>query len=55
MGIHDFKYPIMPDRVYTIKVDNDTYEVRGKDLIQAYMLSQKLPMPPQIGTQGYLG
>ena len=52
MGIDDFKYLIMPDRLYTIKLDIGTYEVRGKELIEAYMLSQKLPIPPQIVTEG---
>jgi hypothetical protein len=38
MGIHDFKYPIMPDRIYTVTVKGKTYEVLGSTLIASYML-----------------
>ena len=38
MGIDDFKYPIMPDRLYTIKDEDGTYEIRGASLILLYRL-----------------
>ncbi len=38
MAIHDFKYPIMPDRLYTITYGEEKYEVMGDILITLYRL-----------------
>lgn len=45
MGIDDFEYPILPDRVYTIKTDLVAYRVYGSRLIEAYLA---LIIPPDI-------
>ena len=37
METNTFKYPIFPDRVYTIKSDVVNYNVSGSLLIKAYL------------------
>jgi hypothetical protein len=49
MGIHDFKYPIMPDRVYTV-IERDTgrsFDVMGDILIAAYLLYKDTSIPSE--------
>lgn len=48
MGIHDFKYPIMPDRVYTIRSGDTDVDVYGDILIAAYLLYKDTEIPFDI-------
>jgi hypothetical protein len=52
MGIHDFKYPIYPDRLYTIteKDTGKSVEVMGDILIAAFMLYVESLIPPENDT-----
>jgi hypothetical protein len=49
MAIHDFKYPIFPDRLYTV-TERDTgksFEVMGDILISALMLYVESLIPSE--------
>jgi len=47
MGIHDFKYPIFPDRTYTIRGNGMDRQVSGAILIEAYLLYEESLIPSQ--------
>lgn len=41
MALHDFKYVIDPNRIYTLNTsDNSVVEVLGQDLITTYLTSK---------------
>jgi hypothetical protein len=42
MAIHDFKYPIYADRLYTFKIDGEEHTIIGEELILAALsIAQK--------------